>query len=91
MVQACFVFFIHRNNRFTTEGAVLIGKGLSLNESLQVLKVIMRLNSIRMRGRKEGRKERKKERKKEKKKRKERKKAGAKQERKTPLNHYNSY
>ena len=32
----CFVF---RNNRLTAEGAVVIGKGLSLNESLQVLKV----------------------------------------------------
>ena len=28
-----------RNNRLTPEGAVVIGKGLSLNESLQVLKV----------------------------------------------------
>jgi len=28
-----------RNNRITTEGAVLLGKGLTVNDSLRVLKV----------------------------------------------------
>ena len=31
--------FIYRNNRITTEGAALIGKGVSANENLKVLKV----------------------------------------------------
>lgn len=29
----------YRNNRITTEGSVLLGKGLAVNESLKVLKV----------------------------------------------------
>ena len=31
--------FSFRNNRITTEGAVLLGKGLAVNDSLKVLRV----------------------------------------------------
>ena len=33
------LFFFCRNNRITTEGAVLLGKGLYVNESLKTLRV----------------------------------------------------
>ena len=31
--------FSFRNNRITTEGAVMLGKGLAVNDSLKVLRV----------------------------------------------------
>lgn len=36
---AYYAIIFTRNNRITSEGAVLIGKGVSLNETLTVLRV----------------------------------------------------
>lgn len=48
VIAIWFIYLIYfdltyRNNRITTEGAVLLGKGLTVNETLKVVKVYLQI------------------------------------------------